>query len=138
MPLPLEASLEDLLSSLPHHVLLLVLQHLDTVSLCSIARCSRLLHRLSAHPSLWPLVSYQSDWALAGIKLTMADILKLPPQVRRCLTIGSQHHTREMIVDSIKPNFSWSHCYIRKCWLIPRTRLCSTATNIDAHAIAAP
>jgi hypothetical protein len=89
MSLPLEASLEDLLSSLPHHVLLLVLQHLDTVSLCSVSRCSRLLHRLCAHPSLWPLISYQSDWALAGIKLTMADILKLPPQVRT--TVPQQH-----------------------------------------------
>jgi hypothetical protein len=98
---PSDASLEDLLSSLPHHMLLLVLQQLDTVSLCSVARCSRLLHRLSAHPSLWPLVSYQSDWALAGIKLTMADILKLPPQVRTAA--GSQQHTWPPLVGSVKP-----------------------------------
>jgi len=71
------------LLDLPQHLLILILQQLDTVSICSASRCNRALWHLSCHPSLWPASSTQgpADWALGDVKLALANILALPPQV---------------------------------------------------------
>lgn len=74
------------LLDLPPHLLLVILQHLDLVSLCSIARCNRQLLRLCSHPSLWPDVMQlyaTTDWCLGSVRLVLSDILKLPPQARK-------------------------------------------------------
>lgn len=68
---------------LPQHLLLLILQQLDTVSICSASRCNRALWHLCCHPLLWPASSTHgsADWALGDVKLALANILALPPQV---------------------------------------------------------
>jgi hypothetical protein len=95
--IPPPDAMHSLLTGLPAHVLLLVLQQLDVVSLCNVARCNRALHRLSWHSSLWPASSIHTaaDWALGDVKTTLAHILKLPPQVCCCYqnTAGvARHH----------------------------------------------
>lgn len=69
------------LLDLPHSLILSIMQQMDMLTLCTVSRCCRALHQLSSHPLLWPAQHAASQWAVGDVRLTLANILKLPPQV---------------------------------------------------------
>jgi hypothetical protein len=72
---------ETCLLDLPQQVLLQIMQQLDLVSLCAASRSSPALQQVAAHPSLWSPDQARHNWALGGIRASLAHILRLPPLV---------------------------------------------------------
>ncbi|BDA42341.1 hypothetical protein COCOBI_03-2280 [Coccomyxa sp. Obi] len=75
------------LLSLPEHILVDVLKHIDTDGLCALAQTCRIFFHLAGNPVLWQQYEYyrhgSEDLLNLAARLCLSRALHLPPQVFR-------------------------------------------------------